>query len=206
MIKNIIFYLSEVIISGYHGIENLIQDNTDVSAKEFYKRKQETMNVFFDAMRGKYSEDEYLDILLNETNWNITKKDLKKLIRKTLNIPVEGTLEIVKKLSEEYNLILLSDHIKEWMDYIFENNLELNIFKKKYFSYEYGKLKSDEGCFEYVLKDANINANETLFIDDYENNVEMAKRSKIDVILFKSAEDLEKELENRNILKVKINL
>lgn len=206
MIKNIIFDLSEVIISGYHGIENLIEENTDVSAKEFYKRKQETMDVFFDAMRGKYSEDEYLDILLNETNWNITKKDLKKLIRKNLNVPVKGTLEIVKNLSEDYNLILLSDHIKEWMDYIFENNLELNIFKKKYFSYEYGKLKSDEGCFEYVLKDANINASETLFIDDYENNVEMAKRSKIDGILFKSAEDLEKELENRNILKVKINL
>lgn len=189
MIKNIIFDLSEVIISGYHGIENLIEENTDVSAKEFYKRKQETMDVFFDAMRGKYSEDEYLDILLNETNWNITKKDLKKLIRKNLNVPVKGTLEIVKNLSEEYNLILLSDHIKEWMDYIFENNLELNIFKKKYFSYEYGKLKSDEGCFEYVLKDANINASETLFIDDYENNVEMAKRSKIAGILFKSAED-----------------
>lgn len=206
MIKNIIFDLSEVIISGYHGIENLIEENTDVSAKEFYKRKQETMDVFFDAMRGKYSEDEYLDILLNETNWNITKKDLKKLIRKNLNVPVKGTLEIVKNLTEEYNLILLSDHIKEWMDYIFENNLELNIFKKKYFSYEYGKLKSDEGCFEYVLKDANINASETLFIDDYENNVEMAKRSKIAGILFKSAEDLEKELENRNILKVKINL
>lgn len=29
MIKNMIFDLSEVIISGYHGVENIIEQNTN---------------------------------------------------------------------------------------------------------------------------------------------------------------------------------
>lgn len=39
MIKNIIFDLSEVIIFGYHGVENIIEQNTNISSEEFLKRK-----------------------------------------------------------------------------------------------------------------------------------------------------------------------
>ena len=122
MIKNIIFDLSEVIISGYHGVENVIAQNTNISAEEFLNRKEETINIFLDTMRGKYTEDEYLEHLLNGTNWNITKEKMKLLIRKNLNISVNGTMDIIKKLRVNYNLILLSDHVKEWIDYIFKNN------------------------------------------------------------------------------------
>lgn len=40
MIKNIIFDLSEVIISGYYGVEKIIEQNTKISAEEFLKRKK----------------------------------------------------------------------------------------------------------------------------------------------------------------------
>ena len=38
MIKNIIFDLSEVIISGYHGTEKIIGGNTNISEEDFEKR------------------------------------------------------------------------------------------------------------------------------------------------------------------------
>lgn len=153
MIKNVICDLSEVIISGYHGAEEIVGQNTNISAEEFFKRKKEMTSVFLDAMRGKYSEDEYLDCLLEGMNWDISKEVLKKLIRQNLNVPVKGTIEIIQKLKGKYQLILLSDHVKEWMEYIAENNTEVSIFDRQYFSYEYGKLKEDEGCFEYILED-----------------------------------------------------
>lgn len=80
MIKNIIFDLSEVLISGYYGVEKIVAQNTEVSEEHFLKRKQETLDIFFDCMRGKYSENEYLEILLKGTNWNINEQDLKKYI------------------------------------------------------------------------------------------------------------------------------
>lgn len=153
MIKNIICDLSEVIISGYHGIETIIGEKTDIAAEDFLKRKKEVTDVFLDAMRGKYSEDEYLDYLLKGKDWKISKKELKEFIRQNLNVPVKGTMKIIEKLKDKYHLILLSDHVKEWMEYILENNTDIAIFDHQYFSYEYGKLKEDEGCFEYVLQD-----------------------------------------------------
>lgn len=68
-----------------------------------------------------------MEYLLNGTNWNINKGKLKELIRENLNIPVNGTMNIIKKLKINYNLILLSDHVKEWMEYILKNNKEINI-------------------------------------------------------------------------------
>lgn len=195
MIKNIIFDLSEVIISGYHGVEQIIEQNTNVSAESFLKRKKETINIFFDTMRGKYSEDDYLSYLLKDTNWNISKDKLKLLIRKNLNIPVKDTMDIIKELKDNYNLILLSDHVREWTNYIFENNKDLSIFSHKYFSYDYKKLKSDEGTFKYIVSDLNIKPEETIFIDDYEINVQVANKNGIRGIIFKNAGQLRIELE-----------
>ena len=201
MIKNIIFDLSEVIVSGYHlEVKEIIEQNTKVSGEAFLERKMETLDVFLDTMRGKYSEEEYVENLLEDMNWNVDKKKLKKLIRQGLNIAVKGTMKIVKKLKGRYQLILLSDHIREWAQYILENNAELDIFEHQYFSYDYGLLKTDEGCFNYILKDLGIEAEETIFIDDSQENIEMAKKSGMDGILFKSAEDLEKNLKKRGVL------
>lgn len=200
MIKNIIFDLSEVIISGYHGVEQIIEQNTNISAESFLKRKKETINIFFDTMRGKYSEDDYLSYLLKDTNWNISKDKLKLLIRKNLNIPVKDTMDIIKELKDNYNLILLSDHVREWTNYIFENNKDLSIFNHKYFSYDYKKLKSDEGTFKYIVSDLNIKPEETIFIDDYEINVQVANKNGIKGIIFKNAGQLRIELEKVGIL------
>lgn len=200
MIKNIIFDLSEVIISGYHGIEKVVEQNTNIKAEEFSTRKEEVLDIFLEAMRGKYAEDEYIEALLRDTNWNLDKDTLKKLIRKNLNIEVEGTMQIIKKLQDKYNLILLSDHIKEWMEYIINNNKDIDIFKHKYFSYEYGMLKGDEGTFKNILEEEGILPSETVFIDDYKSNVEMANKAGIKGIVFQDATQLEHELRKLHII------
>lgn len=199
-IKTIIFDLSEVIISGYYGIEKIIERKTGILPQEFLKRKSETIELFFDLMRGKLTEDEYFNELLTGTNWKISVDDIKEMARENLRIPVKGTLEIIKKLKDKYKLVLLSDYTKEWKDYIIYNNKDLNIFDKKYFSCDLGKLKTDEGTFNIVLKDLGVNPNEVIFIDDSKENIEIAKTSGLNVILFKDAKDLEANLKKLNIL------
>lgn len=200
MIKNIIFDLSEVIIPGYHGAEKIIEQNTNITSEEFLKRKRETINIFLDAMRGKYTEDEYIEALIENTNWNINKEIIKKCIRQNLNAKVEGTMKVVENLKEKYNLILLSDHIKEWVEYILSTNKELEIFKHKYFSYEHGMLKDDEGTFRYILEKEKIISSETIFIDDSKDNIEMAIEEGIQGILFENAKQLEYELKKMQII------
>lgn len=195
MIKNIIFDLSEVIISGYHGVEKIIKRQYAIPEEDFKKQKFLKYEYFLDLMRGKLSEEEYLEELLKGTNWNISIEKLKTAIRQNLNQPIPGTMEIIKELKEgKYQLILLSDHVKEWMEYIEENNKDLEIFDKKIFSYDIETVKSDEQTFKIVLEKAAIVADETLFIDDYEKNVKNAEAVGIHGIVFENAEQLRKVL------------
>jgi putative hydrolase of the HAD superfamily len=200
MIKNIIFDLSEVIISGYIGLEYIIEQEKGIPAKDFLKRKNETIDFFLDTMRGNYSEEEYWSYLLNGTGWNIDVQDLKNMIRRFMNVPLDGTASIVKELKDKYTLILLSDHVKEWMNFILENNDIIPLFDYKYFSYINKKIKQDEGVFEFVLNDLNIRADETLFIDDFEGNVKRAQEIGIEGIVFKDANQLRQDLIKMNIL------
>ena len=195
MIKNIIFDLSEVIISGYHGVERLLKEQFGIPEQDFKEQKQLKNELFLELMRGNLSEKEYLEELLQGTNWNISVEQLKIAIRQNLNKPIPGTMEIIKELKEgKYQLILLSDHAREWMKYIEENNKDLEIFDKKIFSYDIGTVKSDEQTFKIVLEQAGIVADETLFIDDYEKNVENAEAVGIHGIVFENAEQLRKTL------------
>ena len=196
MIKNIIFDLSEVIISGYHETEKIIERQYAIPEEEFKKQKLFKYEYFLDLMRGDLSEEEYLEELLQGTNWNLSLEQLKIAIRQNLNQPIPGTMEIVKQLKAEgkYQLILLSDHVKEWMEYIEEKNKDLKMFDKKIFSYDIGAVKSDEQTFKTVLEKATIVADETLFIDDYEKNVKNAERVGIHGIVFENAEQLRKTL------------
>ena len=199
-IKNIIFDLSEVIISGFHKTEEIIEKNTNIKVEEFLAKRREVEDVFLDTMRGKYTEDEYIDALVENANWNVSKEIIKKSIRQNLDVKVEGTMKIVEKLKEKYNLILLSDHIKEWVEYILNTNKELEIFKHKYFSYEYGMLKEDEGTFRYILGKEKILPSETIFIDDKKDNIKMANKEGIQGIVFENAKQLEYELKQMQII------
>ena len=200
MIKNIIFDLSEVIISGFHKAEYIVEKNTNIKSEKFLEQRKEVNDIFLDTMRGKYTEDEYIDALLKNTNWNVSKEIIKESIRQNLDTKVESTMRIVEKLKEKYNLILLSDHVKEWVDYILDTNKELEIFKHKYFSYEYGKLKTDEGTFKYVLEKEDILPSETIFIDDSKENIEAAKENGIYGIVFENAKQLEEKLQEMKLI------
>lgn len=200
MIKNIIFDLSEVIISGYHGVEYMIEQNTNIKSEEFLVKKREVEDIFLETMRGKRTEDEYIEALLKDTNWNINKDIIKQLIRKNLDIKVKGTIELINKLKNKYNLILLSDHVKEWVEYILSTNKDLEVFKHKHFSYKYGLLKDDKETFKYILEKEKILASETVFIDDYKSNIEMANKEGIQGIVFENAKQLESELQKLHII------
>ena len=194
MIKNIIFDMSEVIISGYHGVEKILEQQYAIPEGAWERQRLSKNELFLNLMRGNLSEEAYLEELLQGTNWNISIEQLKTAIRSNLNRPVPGTMKVVRELKGKYQLILLSDYVREWMKYIEERNEDLRIFDKKIFSYNIGTTKSEVETFETVLEQTKIVADETLFIDDYEKNVKNAEAVGIHGIVFENAEQLRKIL------------
>lgn len=198
MIKYIIFDLSEVIITGYYGTEKRIAKLLGLDEKEvnsILKGKN-----FFNLMLGEITEEEYINDILKQTNWDISLDEFKNVIRENHNQEIKGTMEIIKELSEKYELVLLSDHVKEWIEDILEKNKSLEVFNKKYFSYELKNMKSSQETFRNVLEDLGANANQALFIDDSKRNVEVATLLGIESIIFENAVQLREELEYREVL------
>ena len=125
MIKNIIFDMSEVIISGYHGVEKILEQQYAIPEEAWERQRLSKNELFLNLMRGNLSEEAYLEELLQGTNWNISIEQLKTAIRSNLNRPVPGTMKVVRELKGKYQLILLSDYVREWMKYIEERNEDL---------------------------------------------------------------------------------
>ena len=93
------------------------------------------------------------------------------------------SVAILPQLREKYKLYLLSNtneiHLQE-----FQRRYEIwkpgelfdDLFDAAYYSHRIGHRKPNASAFEYVLEKHQLNATETLFIDDSINNIEAAQQ------------------------------
>jgi putative hydrolase of the HAD superfamily len=92
-------------------------------------------------------------------------------------------MQWIKANSDKYNMYLLSN--TNIIHYNRFNNMakeELGVdgldlfFKKSYYSFQMGMRKPSAEIFQFVLNDAGILPQETLFIDDALPNIEAAQK------------------------------
>ena len=197
MITTIIFDLSEVLIAGLIGIEKELAPLVDLPEEKFLEGLW--TDSFWQLMKGKISEDDYLSDVFERNNWNADKNIFKDIIRKNFHNEVEGMIKLIEELSEKYKLILLSDHAVEWIEYIDKIHPSLNTFHKKYFSFQLGEIKREGCAFELLLNENDLQATDCLFIDDSSTNIKAAEEVGLNVILFKDIGQLKEELKVKNI-------
>ena len=197
MITTIIFDLSEVLISGLIGIEKKLAPAVNLSEGDFLKSLR--TDSFKELMKGKISEDEYLEDIFKKNNWKADKESDRKVIRKNFHNEVEGMIKLIEELNKKYKLVLLSDHAVEWIDYVDKIHPFLNLFDKKYYSFQSGEIKREKFAFELLLKENNLQASECLFIDDSKTNIKVAEEVGFYVLLFKGIEQLKENFKLLNI-------
>lgn len=204
-INAIIFDLGGVIINL--DIAATITEFNKLSDKPFehiYTQLQQSP-VFDLFDKGLISESEFFNELKNA----METKPSDELILKAWNAMLldfpEKRLKMLEQLKSKYRLFLLSNtnetHIRE-----FEASLSTHhgystlepFFEKVYYSCRMGMRKPDTEIFEFVLKENNLIAEETLFIDDTIHHVEGARKTGIQAYLLskdQEASQLLKELE-----------
>ena len=109
-----------------------------------------------------------------------------------LQIPPQR-FEMLSRLKEKYHVYLLSNTNKthvDWVDgylktvYGFSiQDFDKRFFHKSYYSHLIHLRKPNDNIYEFVLQDAGIKAENTLFIDDNAHNIEGAKRLGLQTIL-----------------------
>ena len=124
----------------------------------------------------------------------ITLPEMKQIIRHSLDMRVPDMQPILEALKKNYELVLLSDHGREWVDYILQKHPFLDIFEQKFFSFDLDGIKEKPETFIRLLDRLDRRPQECLFIDDMEHNCATARSLGIDSIRFTAAEDLKAAL------------
>ena len=194
---HIIFDLSEVFIAGLIGAEQEISRELSILEADIVKALNQP--VFHELMLGRISEQDYFDNILKMTGWDISIDHLKKIIRNNFHKKVPGTAEIARSLAKQYPITLLSDHAREWIEYIEKTHDFFDIFNQRLYSFALAKTKKEASIFKQVVSHLAIDGNRCIFIDDHQSNLDNAAKQGIDGILFKNAESLKRELKKRGI-------
>jgi glucose-1-phosphatase len=114
-----------------------------------------------------------------------------------LDLPAKK-LQLLENLKSRYNTFLLSNTNGIHLDYINQVILPKaagivsldKYFHRSYYSHRMGKRKPDAEIFEQVLEENNLNASETLFLDDNGLNTEGAAKVGIKTIYITSSDQI----------------
>ena len=192
MIHTVIFDLSEVIIAGVVGVDQALAPVLNVPPEQIFPSLGG--RPFWELLCGEIDEETYFRKVLDRRGWTGDIDSIKKAIRSNFHNEVEGTREVLEGLAQEYRLILLSDHAREWIEYIEQIHPILELFDRRFYSFDLGSIKKDPDTFRKVLSAIDCTPDEVLFIDDQIRYVETAQSVGIQSIVFQSAPQLISEL------------
>jgi putative hydrolase of the HAD superfamily len=191
----------KTIIFVNHGV--ITSSTTDGATEKFArflgvdyaKFKHAWEELESDVDEGKITNEEFLKSLISKTGSQADLEGFRRLYFSSY-YPKKDVQEFAKNLGKKFEIALLTNFSdafdkanKKWkLEKIFGDNIFVS-----------GKLKMrkpNEDIYLYVLKKLGRKPEETVFIDDNEEFVSTAKKLGMHTILFKSLEQVEKELED----------
>ena len=195
-INNIILDLGVVILNI--DPELSVQAFRDLGFKGFEKHYtlQGQSNLFDLLETGKISPADFRKEIREEYSKDLSDEQIDKAWNALLLDFPANRIDLLEKLSEKYNLYLLSNtnaiHFEKYMqDFREQYGKEFSSFFKKLFvSHELGFRKPDANIYKKVLAEMNSDGADCIFIDDNKQNVEASCENNLPAYWLKSGEDL----------------
>ena len=200
-IKNIVFDLGGVLVDlDFKAAINGLQKAGFANVKEQLQTLHQG-GIFQKFELGEMSADEFRTAIRENSTVELTDEEVDKLWNAMLlEIPREK-LELILDLRGKYMVYLLSNTNSIHWDYVCKNAFNYrgfrvnDYFEETFLSYEMHLAKPDKAIYEKVLQDANLLAEETLFIDDSEANCKAAEEVGIHAHHYHIGDDLSKVFE-----------
>ncbi len=181
-IKNIIFDLGGVLLDiDITKTEAAFEQLGIKDFKNNYSLHKADL-LFDDLETGKITEKDFYNGIRNISQTQLADTAIRDAWNALLLDFRKSSLDFLGQITPQYNLYLLSNtnsiHITAFTE-IFRQTVGKtsfdSYFKRAYYSCKIGLRKPDKAIYKYVLNNANINAAETLFIDDLIYNITAAK-------------------------------
>ena len=196
-IKNIIFDFGGVICNIDHLIpERKFKELGIRNFDKMYSQAQQN-NLFEDFEKNLISPQKFRNNIKSFIGGNISNEQIDEAWNSMiLDIP-KNKIDLLLKLKHQYRIFLLSNsniiHYRVYInDFKAKSGLEnfSDLFEKAWFSFNLQMRKPVKEIYEFVLKDANLKPEETLFIDDSIQNIKPAEELGIQCIFLKNGMDI----------------
>jgi glucose-1-phosphatase len=197
-IKNIIFDLGGVLLNiDYNKTSEAFKQLGASNFDSFYS--QQGADELFEALEtGNITEEDFYKTMQQHCYPGTTSEQIKTAWNAILLDFRSDSLQFLFQLKDKYKLFLLSNtnsiH-QAAFNKIFEKQTGLesfdNFFTKAYYSHLIHRRKPYPATYNFVLKDAGISGNETLFIDDSLVNIEGAIEAGLKTHLLTPGEKIE---------------
>lgn len=180
-IKNVIFDLGNVLLDiDYSLTEKRLSEVTGLDINRALMDHGETFNKF---ETGKIPYVVFFNYLTKISKKRAIINDMLPAWNAMLLEMQSTTWEFLEQFTSQYNCYILSNtneiHITWFDEYLTKTYSKdqwyKQFFKKCYYSHLINHRKPEKQCFEFVLRDAQILASETIFIDDTLDNIDAAK-------------------------------
>ena len=157
--------------------------------------------IYGDLEEGKISGDEFRRIVLQDSDPGALAENVDKAMWHILTGISQYKVEMLKRLSESYDLYLLSNNNPVCLPRakaIFEGaGIPLEkIFRRCFYSFEMKALKPSETFYKAVVREIGIPAEQMFFIDDSQKNVDGAIASGLPAVYYEPGTDLEALINN----------
>jgi len=194
VVKSVISDLGKVILFFDNNIFlKKMMNYSPLSLEEMRESIFSHFEVVQDFDRGKLTPQQFYREVLKRFRAQIDYQEFFDIYNDifSLNPPV---LSLLNRLKSRHRLVLLSNTDVMRFGFIKKRFPEILIFDDYVLSYEVGCIKPHPQIYRVALKKAEARADECVFIDDREENIEGARRVGINSILFDSHDQLEASL------------
>ncbi|RLD61466.1 MAG: HAD family phosphatase [Bacteroidetes bacterium] len=195
-IRNIIFDFGGVIINIHHSEVEKAFKNLGINQFETLFSQATQSDIFQRLEIGTISPGNFRNYLRSIIGKEIPDHKLDFAWNQIIGNYPPHRIKLLSELKKNYNLFLLSNtNIIHYRYYIekFRNEFGFefqSLFNKTYWSFEISERKPNHSAFTFVLKDNNLIASETLFIDDSVQNIDAAEQMGFQTYLLKNDTDL----------------
>jgi putative hydrolase of the HAD superfamily len=203
MIKAVIFDLGGVLMTDVplKQIAEELSENSPLSEEEIHAHLYPTEHWNLLTL-GKITENEYWDTFLQATRINADKKRLRDKVRSSLH-PLKHAAATIRSMKNRYKLAILSNHAKEWSEYMKQKFDLFQSFNPIIFSCDVGLRKPDLKIYEITLEKlkgdvqgptVRFTPEECILVDDKKRNTDAAEKLGIKGIVFEGSSKLLEEL------------
>ena len=151
--------------------------------------------IIGDMEEGLVSGDEFRAYVLERSNPGMDPHLVDESLWRILRSIAPEKIELLKRLSKKYDLYMLSNNNPVCLPHAVTMFEEAGFpmyegFKKCYMSFEMKALKPSEKFYKAVVEDIALPAEQMLFIDDSQKNVEGAVAAGLPAVYYQPGTDL----------------